>query len=156
MAEIWFYHLERVTPEALLPTLLARGLERGLRMCVETIDATRIKAMSAALWGQEDISFIPHGTEADADAAEQPILLCASAANPNAAPMRFYVDGATPQALDGLSRASILFAAADAMAVETARNLWRSFKAQGHAIRYWKQDEAGRWQDMTAATSTAA
>lgn len=151
MAEVWFYHLERETVEAVLPGLLGRGLERNLRMAVETTDGARIKSLSDHLWAHEDVSFLPHAAAEEATADRHAIVLACGDANPNGAAYRFYVDGALPVSLEGLARASVMFNGLDADAVQLARDLWRRLKAEGHAIRYNKQDETGRWQDLTAA-----
>lgn len=150
MSEVWFYQLDRELPETVLPTLLLRGLERGMRMSVESTQRERLTDLSSRLWAYEDVAFIPHGLAGEEGDSTQPICLCATAENPNASAFRFYVDGAVPQDVSALTRASILFAGADEASITTARSLWKQFKAEGHAVRYWKQDETGRWQDMTA------
>lgn len=151
MADIWFYHLERESAEKVLPGLLARGLERDLRMVVQTIDNERVKEISQGLWAFEDVAFLPHGIPGEPDPQEQPIFITASSDNPNAATFRFYVDGAAPASLDGLVRACILFDGNDETALKQARELWKRFKAEGHTIVYQKRDETGRWGDQAAA-----
>jgi DNA polymerase III subunit chi len=150
MAEVWFYHLERKTVDDELPGLLLRGLDRGVRMAVITLSAERVKALSQQLWGVEDTAFIPHGFEGEPLLHAQPIYLSADGQVPNAAAYRFYIDGTAPENVIDLERASILFDGRDETAVQQARDLWRRFKAEDIAIRYWKQDEEGRWKDQAA------
>ena len=69
---------------------------------------------------------------------------------PNRAAYCFYIDGAAPDTLEFLERASIMFDGRDETAVEQARVLWRRFKNDGVVIRYWKQDDEGRWKDQAA------
>jgi DNA polymerase III subunit chi len=152
MAEVWFYHLERKSADEELPRLLLRGLERGLRMAVVTPTLERVKEFSQKLWGLEDIAFIPHGFEGEPFPAQQNIYLCTDDEPPNAAAFYFYVDGAIPTTLEGRTRASIMFDGNSEIAVEQARGLWRRFKSDGQTIRYWKQDDSGRWTDQAAAT----
>ncbi|MFO1034131.1 MAG: DNA polymerase III subunit chi [Hyphomicrobiales bacterium] len=83
MAEIYFYHLEREPAETLLVTLLAKGLQRGLRMSVESPDAESLARLSERLWASEDVAFLPHGLAGEANATHQPILLAASNDNAN-------------------------------------------------------------------------
>ena len=147
MTEIYFYHLEQTPLSSILPDLLQRGLERGLRMAVETNAAENLERLSSSLWAVEDVSFLPHGYGDDQPDA-QPIWLAADAANPNAAVYRFYVDGALPQEFEGLQRALIMIDSNSEEALVSARSEWKKRKAEGHVVSYWKQDENGRWANL--------
>ena len=70
--------------------------------------------------------------------------------NPNNANVRFYVDGAPVGEIEGLLRAVILFDGRDPDAVAAAREGWKRFRAAGHEVSYWQQDEQGRWQNRAA------
>src|SRR4051812_29051719 len=94
MTEMLFYHLHRQSLDKVLPSMLERSLERGWRVIVQAASAERVEALDAQLWTYADDSFLPHGTDGDAQALEQPILLTAGAGNPNGASVRFLVDGA--------------------------------------------------------------
>jgi DNA polymerase III subunit chi len=153
MADVWFYHLDRKTVDAELPGLLLRGLERGLRMAVVTVSAERVKELSQNLWGLEDVAFIPHGFKGEPNPEQQPIYLCTDDEPVNNADYVFYIDGSAPITLNTERRASIMFNGQDEVAVEQARRLWRRFKAENATIRYWKQDENGRWKDQAAVAS---
>jgi DNA polymerase III subunit chi len=146
--EVWFYHLEKRRVEQELPGLLQRGLERGVTMAVVGSDAQRLKDLSNTLWDQGPTSFLAHAMAEEAFAESQSISLCASEPAPNAATFRFYVHGAEPATLDGLTRASIMFDGTDDQSVTEARAMWKRFKADQTVIKYWKQDEDGRWQDQ--------
>jgi DNA polymerase III subunit chi len=150
MAEVWFYHLEREPVENVLPGLLGRGLQRGLRMAVQSPDADRLKQLSDRLWTFEDVAFLAHGGDDDPVPERQPIFLTTGFANPNAAAYRFFIDGAEPDTLDGLVRASIMFDGNSETALTRARTLWKRYTGEGHAISYWKQDERGQWKDQAA------
>jgi DNA polymerase III subunit chi len=150
MAEVSFYHFERKSVDQELPGLLQRGFDKGVRMAVVAQSIERVKDLSQKIWGYEETAFIPHGFEGEPNAGEQLICLCADDQPLNGAKFRYYVDGAEPTSLEGLERANILFSGLDETAVESARGLWRRFKAEGAAIKYWKQDEEGRWRDQAA------
>ena len=152
MAEVWFYHLEQETADKVLPGLLQRGLERELRMAVQTLSLERVKEISQSLWAYEDIAFLAHGIPGEDNPEGQPIYVTASPENPNAASFRFYIDGASPDTLAGLDRACILFNGKDETAKQLARDMWKRFKGEGHDVKYWKQSEQGHWQDQAAAT----
>lgn len=148
MAEVWFYHLDREPVEDVLPGLLARGLQRGLRLAVQAPSEDLLKQLSERLWAFEDVSFLAHGDASMPSSEAQPIYLALSGENPNAAAYRFYIAGAQPTDLENMSRASIMFDGNDAAAIDQARNLWKRFKAEGHTISYWKQGENRRWKDQ--------
>jgi DNA polymerase-3 subunit chi len=147
MAEIFFYQLDASPLSTVLPNLLKRSLERGVKIAVETVAVENIPQISAMLWGHDDVAFLPHGYSDDA-AASQPIWLCADTENPNAATYRFYVEGAFPQSLVGLQRAIIMFESSSEETLASARNEWKKRKVEGHEISYYKQDESGKWQNL--------
>ncbi len=150
MAEVWFYHLERKSVDEELPRILQRGLERGLRMAVVTSTIERVREFSQKLWGLEDAVFIPHGFAGEPLPEAQPIFLCTDDNPPNSAVYRFYIDGAAPLDLSACERASIMFDGNDEGAVAQARDLWRRCKSENATIRYWKQDDEGRWKDQAS------
>ena len=73
------------------------------------------------------------------------LTLTALDENPNNATVRFYVDGAAVGEVEGLTRAVIIFDGNDAEALDQARAGWKRFRAAGHEVSYWQQDEQGRW-----------
>ena len=147
MTEILFYHLQEQPIEKVLPTLLERSLERGWRAVVQASSEDRIDALDAHLWTFSDDSFLPHGTDREATAAEQPIVLTAREHNPNGASVRFLIDGApVPADAASYQRLVLLFDGDDPEAVAAARERWTAAKAQGFEVTYWQTDERGRWQ----------
>ena len=147
MTEVYFYHLERSPLETVLPRLLQASLKRGWRVVVQAGSDQRVEALASVLWTFDEEAFLPHGSKADGYAELQPVWITDTAEAPNGACVRFYVDGAEVSAVDGLLRAVVLFDGADPEAVERARQDWKRFKAEGHAISYWQQDEQGLWQN---------
>ena len=147
MTEMLFYHLKGQTLEQVLPSLLQKSLERGWRVVVQASSDERVEALDAHLWTWRDDAFLPHGTSRDPEPGEQPIVLTASAENPNGAVVRFLVDGANLTADAGnYQRIVLLFDGDDPEAVEMARMRWTEAKTNGAEVTYWKADENGRWQ----------
>ncbi len=147
MTEMLFYHMKGQTPEQVLPPLLQKSLERGWRVVVQASSDERVEALDAHLWTWRDDSFLPHGTWRDPEAAEHPIVLTANEENPNAATVRFLVDGATLSSAPAVyERVVLLFDGDDPEAVETARTRWSEAKAAGFEVTYWQADEQGRWR----------
>ena len=151
MTPVFFYHLERQPLDAVLPKLLATSLERGWRVVVQAASDERAEALAAQLWSFDDEGFLPHGTKSDGFPDLQPVWLTSAHDNPNNANVRFFVDGAEIGEIGGLTRAVIMFDGNDQQAVEAARDGWKRFKAAGHEVSYWQQDENGRWQNRAAA-----
>lgn len=147
MTDVLFYHLQRQPLEAVLPTLVEKSLGRGWRVAIEVPDRERLAALDDHLWTYRDDSFLAHGTEADADAATQPVVLTTALDNPNGAAIRFLVDGATlGDAAGSYERIVVLFDGNDDEALAQARGQWRVARDAGYAVTYWQQDEQGRWQ----------
>ena len=146
MTEVLFYHLQRQPLEDVLPTLIEKSLERGWRAVVQAVSDERLSALDDHLWTYRDESFLPHGTDREAHAGDQPVLLTTGADNPNGASIRFLVEGAEiPRDAGAYQRMVILFDGTDPHALALAREQWRAVKAAGHDATYWQQDEAGRW-----------
>jgi DNA polymerase III subunit chi len=146
MTEILFYHLQGQKPESVLPTLLEKSLARGWRVVVQGSSEERIEALDAHLWTYRDDGFLPHGTWREPDAAAQPVLLTVNDGNPNAASVRFLIDGAAvPADAETYQRIVLLFDGENEDAVADARSVWSEAKAKGYDATYWQPDEQGRW-----------
>jgi DNA polymerase-3 subunit chi len=147
MAEILFYHLQRQPLEAVLPTLLLRSVERGWRAVVQASSPERVRDLDEHLWTFSEESFLPHATDAEAGIEAEPVVLTTSEGNPNAARVRFLVDGAgLPPDAAAYERLVLLFDGNDDEALAGARRLWSEAKAGGHEVTYWQQSDSGRWE----------
>ena len=147
--EVYFYHLERRTLDDVLPTLLELSLKRGWRAAVQAASEERVAALDTLLWTYREESFLPHGTAHEGRASSQPIYLTADDDNPNAAQIRFLVDGVTLADTSPYLRVAYVFDGRDQEAVEQARAAWQEAKSRGDAVSYWQQDTNGRWQQKT-------
>ena len=146
MTEILFYHLQGQKLEGVLPTLLEKSLERGWRVVVQGSSEERIEALDAHLWTYRDDGFLPHGTWREQEAAAQPVLLTLTDSNPNAANVRFLIEGApVPADAAAYQRIVLLFDGDDEDAVAAARVHWAEAKAKGFEATYWQPDDSGRW-----------
>jgi DNA polymerase-3 subunit chi len=146
MTEVLFYHLEQQPLERVLPALVERTLARGWRAVVQAGSEERVAALDTLLWTYDDASFLPHGTQRDGNAPEQPVYLTAGEGNPNEATVRFLVDGAEIGDLAAYERIVYLFDGHDADAVARAREQWKMAKAAGCEATYWQQSSEGRWE----------
>jgi DNA polymerase-3 subunit chi len=144
--EVLFYHLERQPLERVLPNLLERTLQRGWRAVVQAGSAERLEAVDALLWTYADDSFLPHGSAKDGAPDRQPILLTVGAENANGAGVRFLIDGADIETYAGYVRIVVIFDGRDGEALALARAQWQRARTQGSKATYWRQTEAGRWE----------
>ena len=146
MTEVLFYHLQNTALENVLPPLLEKSLERGWRVVVQSTSQERAEALDAHLWTYRDDGFLPHGTWRQGDAAAQPVLLTVNEGNPNAASVRFLIEGApVPADAEAYQRIVLVFDGDDEDAVAAAREHWSDAKAKGFEATYWQPDEQGRW-----------
>jgi DNA polymerase-3 subunit chi len=146
MTEVWFYHLQGRSLESVLPNLLERSLERGWRVVVQAASEERVDALDAHLWTYRDESFLPHGVWREQEAAAQPVLLTIHDHNPNAATVRFLIEGAEmPTDPAAYQRLVLIFDGNDEEAVASARQRWTAAKQAGHEVTYLQQDDEGRW-----------
>ena len=150
MSEVLFYHLEGQPLERVLPALLEKTLERGWRAVVETSSRERASAIDALLWTYRDDSFLPHAVAGDETDPDQPVLITMDDGNANAATVRFFVDRAVPQSVDGYERIVYLFSGHDPDAVSEARVAWKALLS-GNTLTYWQQDDGGRWVKKASA-----
>ncbi len=151
MTEVLFYHLERRGLDDVLPDLVEKSLERGWRAVIRAESAERASAVDSLLWTYEEQSFLPHAQAGDGDAARQPVLITTEEGNPNGAQLLFLVGGAAAPDWNGeiaknFARIVILFDGRDPGALDIAREAWKSAKASGHAVTYWKETPRGKWE----------
>lgn len=146
MTDISFYHLQRRSLEETLPKLLERVIASKQRAVVLAESEDQVDALSSRLWTYDQDSFLPHGSARDGFPAEQPIYLTSGEENPNGATILVLVDGRLPGFLSGFARCLDLFNGNDPDSVQSARDRWRAYKAGGHPVTYWQQNEDGRWE----------
>lgn len=145
MTDVRFYHLTRSPMEAVLPVMLEKTLERDQRAVVMAGSDERVEALTGHLWTWKDRGFLPHGSDKDGFAEDQPVWLTTRDENPNGAQVLFLTDGATSDCLAAYDLCAVLFDGSDEAAVASARAQWRSLKEAGHEVTYWQQGEGG-WE----------
>lgn len=149
MSEVRFYHLTTKMAEQALPELLLKALERGQRAVVRVSDSTEAEHLAEALWVFHPAHFLPHGTARDGNAALQPVWITDRDENPNAADILILsgaAAGADLLAPPDFTLRCALFDGRDAQALENARARWKACREAGHAVTYWQQGEAGKWE----------
>ncbi len=146
MSDVRFYHLTRSSLEAVLAVMLEKTLGRAQRAVVMAGSAERVESLNGHLWTYRDRGFLPHGSEKDGFAEDQPVWLTDRDENPNGAQVLFLADGAVSAKLADFEICALLFDGHDEAAVAAARAQWRDCKAAGHQVTYWQQNDAGGWE----------
>ncbi len=149
MTQIGFYHLQRLALEQALPKLLEKAQAAGLKVVVMAGSAERVAFLDDRLWSYADDAWLPHGSARDGDAQSQPIWLTDHDENPNAASVLVVCDGVAPAAVAAFDRCLDLFDGNDDAAVAAARQRWKRWKAEGHALVYYQQTERGGWEEKS-------
>lgn len=106
----------------------------------------RVETLNGALWTYDDRSFLPHGSARDGFAEDQPIWLTTEVENPNRATMLVLTDGAAAADIAAWPSAVEIFDGNDENAVAAARARWSAYKAAGHTLTFWRQNDRGRWE----------
>ncbi|HRI76214.1 MAG TPA: DNA polymerase III subunit chi [Alphaproteobacteria bacterium] len=145
MTDIRFYHMITKRLEQALPELLAKAITVQPRIVVKAGSRERIEALDSLLWTFDAGSFLPHGYIRDGNEADQPIWLTTEDDNPNGAQMLVLADGATSAQVKDYALCCEFFDGNNEEAVLAARARWSAYKAEGHELTYYQQDEQGRW-----------
>jgi DNA polymerase III subunit chi len=142
--QVDFYHLTRVPIDRVLPLIAQRVLAGGERLLIVSQDDALADRIDKALWTYNSDAFLPHaraGAEADAD---QPVLIAGDVTPVNGAKHIAFIDGQWRDGALGFDRAFHFF---DDENIVAARAAWRGLSGKdGVEPRYWRQDDAGKWE----------
>jgi DNA polymerase-3 subunit chi len=153
---IQFYHLLSTSRERAVPKLMEKALTSGAKVVMLASSDSILKSMSDALWSSDPASFLPHGTQRDGHASEQPIYLTVADENPNGAEILCVLDGSTPASIGSYTKVLDVFDGSKEDEVAAARQRWATYKTQGFALQYVKQQPSGGWKvEMTSEASAA-
>ena len=148
-----FYHLVRSPLDQVVPVLTERVAALGKRLLICTALPERAAHLDALLWTYKPDSWLAHGVSGEGSEADQPILISTDGKNLNNAEYVLLTDGGTIDEISPFERCFNLFDGNDETAVQTARVLWKDAVAAGCEVRYWAQNESGKW-DMKVAKNT--
>lgn len=142
--QVDFYHLTHMPLERALPRIAERVLAAGERLLVVSRDEAQRVAIDKVLWDYAPESFLPHARLGAGDDGAQPVLIAPDVNAANGARHIALVDGEwRDDALD-FQRAFHFF---DDEAIRAARLAWKALADRdGVERRYWKQNDAGRWE----------
>lgn len=153
---IQFYHLLSTSRERAVPKLMEKALSSGAKVVMFASADAPLKTMSDALWTVDPASFLPHGSRRDGYVSEQPIYLTSTEENPNDAEILCILDGSSPASITHYSKVLDVFDGSREDEVASARARWASYKSQGFALQYVKQQPGGGWKIEMTSEATAA
>ena len=142
--QVDFYHLTAQPLDRVLPQIAEKVLATGARLLIVIADDDERARFDRHLWTYSPDSFLPHAQLGASDDAAQPVLLSPDLNAANGAKNVALADGLwRPDALD-FERAFHFF---DEERIRDARAAWKLLKDRdGVTPRYWKQNDAGRWE----------
>ena len=142
--QVDFYHLTRQPLERVLPQIAEKVLASGARLLVVAADEAQRATLDRQLWAGAPESFLPHGQLGAGEDALQPVLIAPDVNAANGARHIALADGVwRDEALD-FDRAFHFF---DEEKVRAARLAWKALGERDSVERrYWKQNDAGRWE----------
>ena len=144
MTEVRFYHMERSTLETALPALLNKAMAQG-NITIQCDTPQNVEALNTHLWTYDPNSFIPHGSEKDGHAEDQPIWLTNKEENPNGSDILILTHGAINENIEDYKLCCEMLNGNDQDAVAQARERWKDYKDKGFEITYWQQGQSG-WE----------
>ncbi len=143
--QVDFYHLTVTPLDRALPQIAEKVVASGARLLIVAAGDEQRQQIDRLLWSYAPESFLPHGqATGGADDAAQPVLIAAEPVAANGARHVALIDGVWRDEALAFERAFHFF---DDDRIREARLAWKALAAHdGVQRRYWKQNDAGRWE----------
>ncbi len=142
--QVDFYHLTATPLDRALPQIAAKVVESGARLLIVSARDEQRADLDRLLWTHRPDSFLPHAQAGAGDDSLQPILIAPDVRPANQARHVALVDGEWRDGALDFDRAFHFF---EDSHIQPARQAWRDLGArEGVERRYWKQNDAGRWE----------
>jgi DNA polymerase-3 subunit chi len=139
-----FYHLTRSPLDRVLPVIAQRLLDEDGRLLIVAEDEGARAKLDGLLWSYSAESFLPHAQAGAGDDSLQPVLIAETPEAGNGARNIALADGVWRDEALQFDRAFHFF---DEDRIVEARAAWKGLAdREGIERRYWKQNEAGRWE----------
>lgn len=139
-----FYHLTRSPLERVLPVIAQKLLDEGGRLLIVAAEQEARAKLDTLLWNYSSESFLPHAQAGGEHDSLQPVLIAETADAANGARNIALADGVWREEALRFDRAFHFF---DEDRIAEARAAWKGLAdREGIERRYWKQNDAGRWE----------
>ena len=145
MPEISFYHFTCEPLEKALPRLMEKVYSSNKHAVIMAADTEQVEALNKSMWTYATMAFVPHGSQADGFADQQPIWLTTKEENPNNAEILVLTNGQQTDFVEKFSRCLDVFDGNDRNAVQQASERVSTYKNKGYDVTYWLQGERGNW-----------
>jgi len=149
-AEVTLYQLTTHPLEKVLPRILEKVYDGGLRALVVTDSAEQMQMLNASLWTYSSGAFLPHGADGNkmVDPADNPIWISVDPVNKNSATVLVLTNGRQADDLAGYTRCVDIFDGNDPAMLNAAEKRQADYQTNGHPIVYWKQTLNGNWDQV--------
>lgn len=151
MTEIRFYHLQNMPLERALPGILMQAHKQGMRAVVKFSNEDTLQHMDDHLWSFQAESFLPHGSEHNAEM--QPIWLTLKDENPNDARLLIMTEDCDSEQKDDFDLCCHIFDGMNDASLAAARTKWKNLKDSGYALKYFQQTDRGGWEEKASTTA---
>lgn len=142
--QVDFYHLTAQPLDRVLPRIAERVVETGGRLLIVAESEGQRADLDKLLWTYAPESFLAHARAGGDHDEAQPILIDESVRATNGARHIAIADGMWREDALSFDRAFHFF---DEERIIEARAAWKALADRdGVERRYWKQGEAGRWE----------
>lgn len=139
------YRLSDTTPlEKVLPQLLSKAYEQGLRAVVLAPDAGIMEMLNQALWTYNPGSFLPHGSANDSNPEAQPVYITTAEENPNNADMLVLAGSPVSAFAESFSQCVELWDGVGESELPFSQRAAR-YQPLGFTVKAWQQDAKGAW-----------
>lgn len=149
MAEVFFYHLERMTLDQVLPRLLLKALANNWRSEVRTDSKEHQEHLDQWLWTFQDDSFLPHIVSGAITDSHAPVVLTLEGQKDTPSDIIFLLQGCSHELQGKFTRYIYIFSGGDERAVQAARNTWKQAVSLDHEVSYWRQNVRGQWEKQS-------
>lgn len=148
MPSVNFYELSSGSISRITCQLLEKAYSKNYKTLVVTKDVETEAIIDKELWTFSQKSFIPHGSNLDDKAEEQPIYITSTHTNKNNADTLFLV-GSTDYIFESYERIYVIFEASDITTSSSAKICYQKLNNPNNTLAYYTQDLKGAWQTKT-------
>ena len=147
MTEFRFYEYRTKSLEEVLPEILSKAHERGMRAVVLLDNAEEVRQLNAALWTYNPGSFLPHGSADEGHGEDQPIWLThQSGDRPNNAKLLVVTQLSQIDEASAYDICCIMIDCQNQNLAASAKAHFEQNKSGADAMAYWVQGASGRWE----------
>jgi DNA polymerase-3 subunit chi len=149
-AEVTLYQLTTHPLEKVLPRILEKVYDGGLRALVVTDSSDHMQQLNSSLWTYSSGAFLPHGADGNKllDPLENPIWISTEMDNKNKATVLVLTNGCQVDDLSGYTRCVDIFDGNDPTTLSAAQLRQKTYQQNGHSLVYWKQSLNGNWDQV--------